>query len=166
MKEDTLICQKKKKTQNHAFFRLCALDPRSSSDHTPLSCQSLGHSEQMLAQPAGHADLETISKGVFFGSVGTQLSPPPPPRQRRPSAAGFRRAGARLGVRERLPGSIVCHSSLSEKVAVNQSRALGNTALNGIQWADWVSDGWFTYIQPELSDRETLTRRVEEVRVG
>lgn len=43
---------------------------------TLLSCQSLGHSEQMLAQPAGHGDLETISKGVFFGSVGTQLSPP------------------------------------------------------------------------------------------
>lgn len=71
------MSKEKKKPQNHAFSRLCALDPRSSSDHTPLSCQSLGHSEQMLAQPAGHGDLETISKGVFFGSVGTQLPPTP-----------------------------------------------------------------------------------------
>lgn len=148
-----------------AMHGLYVVDPRSSSVDRPRSCQSWGHSEQMLAQPAGHGDLESISKGSSLAAS----APNSPPWQWRPSAAGYKRAiyvCVRVCARERLQTSIVCHSSFSEKVPVNQSHALCNTALNEIQWTDWVSDGWFTYIQPELSDGETLARRVEEVRVG
>lgn len=131
------MLKKKNPQQNQAFFGLYAIDPRSSSIDRPLSCQSLGHFEQMLAQPAGHGDLETISKGVFFGSVGTQLSPPGngDPAQQGVSER-YKRACVCLCARERLRGSIVCHSSFSEKVPVNQSHALCNTALNEIQWTD------------------------------
>lgn len=107
-------------------------------------------------------DKATLSKSRR-GSLwqhGHQLFPP---WQRRPSAAVFKQV---ISVCMCLQTSIVCHSSFSEKVPVNQSHALCNTALNEIQWTDWVSDGWFPYIQPELSDGETLRRREEEVRVG
>lgn len=146
---------------------LHVVGPRSSSVDGPLSCQSWGHSEQMLAQPAGHGDLESISKGSSLAAS----APNSPPWQWRPSAAGYKQViyvcvYMYVCVHEHLQASIVCHSSFSEKVPVNQSHALCNTALNEIQWTDWVSDGWFTYIKPELSDGETLTRSVEEVRVG
>lgn len=123
--------------QKSRFSGLHVIDPRSRGFDRPLSCQSLGHSEQMLAQPAGHGDLETISKGVFFGSVGTQLSPPGNGDSAQQGISErYERASVCLCVRERLRGSIVCHSSFSEKVPVNQSHALCNTALNEIQWTD------------------------------
>lgn len=143
-------------------------DPRSSSVHSSL---------MPVFRPLG-TDVGTASwtrrpwDNLKGGLLWQRRHPTLPPLATETQRSGveaskrYKHASVCLGVHKRLRGSIVCHSSFSEKVPVNQSHALGNTALNEIQWTDWVSDGWFTYIQPELSDRETLTRRVEEVRVG
>lgn len=69
-----------------AMHGLYVVDPRSSSVDRPRSCQSWGHSEQMLAQPAGHGDLESISKGSSLAAS----APNSPPWQWRPSAAGYK----------------------------------------------------------------------------